>query len=46
MKGRLKMKRSVKSKAVVGRLADYLKQQDPTLRGYGKSNLDFVGTVP
>ena len=25
--------------AVVGRLADYLKRQDPTLRGYGKSNL-------
>ena len=25
--------------AVVGRLADFLKRQDPTLRGYGKSNL-------
>ena len=27
------------STAVVGQLADYIKRNDPTLRGYGKSNL-------
>ena len=31
--------------AVVGRLADYLKRQDPTLRGYGKSNLYNMAKV-
>ena len=31
--------------AVVGRLADYLKRQDPTLRGYGKSNLYSMALV-
>ena len=31
--------------AVVGRLADYLKRQDPTLRGYGKSNLYSMAQV-
>lgn len=31
--------------AVVARLADYLKRQDPTLRGYGKSNLYNMAKV-
>ena len=31
--------------SVVGRLADYLKRQDPTLRGYGKSNLYNMAKV-
>lgn len=33
------------STAVVGQLADYLKRQDPTLRGYGKSNLYSMALV-
>ena len=33
------------SSAIVGRLADYLKRQDPTLRGYGKSNLYNMAKV-
>ena len=31
--------------AIVGRLADYLKRLDPTLRGYGKSNLYSMALV-
>lgn len=33
------------STAIVGQLADYLKRQDPTLRGYGKSNLYSMALV-
>lgn len=31
--------------AIVGQLADYLKRQDPTLRGFGKSNLYNMALV-
>ena len=33
------------STAIVGRLADYLKRQDPTLKGYGRSNLYSMAAV-
>ena len=33
------------STAVVGRLADYIKRNDPTLKGYGKSNLYNMALV-
>jgi len=33
------------STAIVGQLADYIKRQDPTLRGYGKSSLYNMAKV-
>ena len=33
------------STAIVGQLADYLKRKDPTLKGYGKSNLYSMAAV-